>query len=110
MAWSKRSLDCARCPKDGRGDRSDGCPLWWRTRWQNGAEEKEIVDCGLVQLPTYLAEVIKASNRPAAAIESTRNEISAGFAQVVRQMMRVLPFRVDNSQESLNAPSECSQS
>lgn len=70
-------------------DRSDGCPLWWVTRWTNGSEEKEIAQCGLVQLPHYLTEVIKASNRPAAAIESTRNEIAVGLARVAESIPRL---------------------
>jgi hypothetical protein len=35
-----------------------------------------------VQLPLYLTEVIMASNRPAAAIESTRNEIADGLSRI----------------------------
>lgn len=77
MAYSKDAFNCARCPgKAGDG----GCPMWWDTIWEKPDGEAKIVSsCGFTQLPLYLTEVIKASNRPAAAIESTRNEIVKGF-------------------------------
>ena len=73
MGWSEDALNCSRCPKEG-------CPLWWKTSWTNAAGEMKLEEsCGLTQLPLYLTEVVKASNRPAAAIESARNEIAKGF-------------------------------
>ena len=42
--------------------------------------------CGWTAMPIFLTEVIKASNRPAAAVESTRNEIAAGLAEVGRRL------------------------
>lgn len=82
MAYSKHAFDCARCPqKSGDG----GCPMWWETLHTNVAtsEEKWLKSCGFEQLPLYLIEVIKASNRPAAAVESTRNEIALGLARLL---------------------------
>ena len=59
--------------------------MWWTTAWEKEGEETKIVDgCGFEQLPRYLHEVVKASNRPAAAIESTRNEIVNGFSRIAQ--------------------------
>jgi len=80
MTFSKHAFDCARCPgKAGDG----GCPAFWETIWERPTGETKIIKgCGFEQLPLYLTEVIKASNRPAAAIESTRNEIANGLARI----------------------------
>lgn len=43
-------------------------------------EERFIVGCFYQVIPRLMVELVKASNRPAAAIESTRNEIVKGFA------------------------------
>ena len=42
-------------------------------------EDKLVKDCGYKLMPTMLVEVIKASNRPAAAVESLRNVIVASM-------------------------------
>ena len=86
LPWSKRSHQCYRCPKDGAGDKSRGCPLWWKTVQTNAqtGETRVLEECGHVQLPIYLTEVIKAANRPAAAIESTRNEIAQGLTRIAQ--------------------------
>lgn len=91
MAYSKHAFNCAKCPGKG-GD--DGCPAWWETVWNNVADgqTKVIRGCGFEQLPLYIVELIKASNRPAAAVESARNEIANGFEQLV-STMRALPPR-----------------
>ena len=84
--WSKNANICHKCPKDGASDGSRGCPWWWKTTHENVStnEIKVIEECGKVQLPLFLVEVIKASNRPAAAVESARNEISRLVAEVGR--------------------------
>jgi len=41
--------------------------------------EEKVVQCAFEAMFDALIEVIKASNRPAAAIESTREEIIKGF-------------------------------
>lgn len=52
--WSKRSLDCARCPRDGRGDGTDGCPCWRSVEdgimglaSPDAEREEVLVGCGL---------------------------------------------------------------
>ena len=101
--YSKNALNCARCP----GKRGDGgCPMWWESQFTNGAGDVRYVkSCGFEQLPQYLIEVIKASNRPAAAIESTRNEIAEGLARIAGATAQTIAEFADRrSSESLGGP------
>lgn len=76
----KGAFECAKCPGNGDPSKGRACPMWWKTVWQRAQEDVKIVEaCGYTQLPHYLTEVIKASNRPAAAVESMRNEMSRGL-------------------------------
>lgn len=83
---------CERCPHRYS---STGCPCWIgpqagfvETNVVTG-EERFITGCFFQVIPRLMVEVIKASNRPAAAVESTRNEIARGFERVVQGMERV---------------------
>lgn len=78
------AFQCAECPKNNDPDRGRSCPAWWEWASDNIATGETRLErrCGLEALPIFLVEVIKASNRPAAAIESTRNEIAKGFGQI----------------------------
>lgn len=78
MTCYRHAWDCRRCPQ--RND-EQGCPAWTELLESNTAtgEERITKGCLFALLPRLLVEVLKASNRPAAAIESTRNEIAAGF-------------------------------
>ena len=89
--YSKHAFNCCKCPGKG-GD--GGCPMFWDTVHTNiqTGEIKTIRSCGYEQLPTYLVEVIKASNRPAAAVESCRNEIAAGLAKVAEAFVTATPL------------------
>lgn len=75
------AFHCAKCPRNNNPEIGPSCPAWWETVHNNihTGHTKVWKSCAWEQLPTYLIEVIKASNRPAAAVESTRNEISKGF-------------------------------
>lgn len=72
-AWN-----CKKCP---RSNEENGCPAWIEYVQENPStgEQKFAKECLFKALPVFLIEVLKASNRPAAAIESTRNEIVRGF-------------------------------
>lgn len=87
--YSKNAFTCHKCPKTN-GD--GGCPAWWESIWENPEtkESKVLKGCAFEQMQTYLLEVIRASNRPAAAIESARNEIASGFGRVA-SVMKALP-------------------
>ena len=68
----KNAFNCKKCP--GTSDET-GCPYWWEFTAFDQHTGKEILrkQCGITALPKLLTEVIIASNRPAAAIESLRN-------------------------------------
>lgn len=75
---TKNTNRCSDCP--GRND-EEGCMWWWEwveTNTSNG-QERLRKQCGKQAMQVFMVEVIKASNRPAAAVESTRNEIVKGF-------------------------------
>ena len=77
----RNAFNCKRCPQSN-DDR--GCPVWWETVWEApSGETRTIRSCGFTQIPLYLTEVIKASNRPAAAVEGVRNETAEGFERIV---------------------------
>lgn len=70
----KNAFKCHKCP--GVND-ENGCPNWTElleTNPQTG-EERLRKGCGFIMQQIFLLEVLKASNRPAAAIEDMRNNI-----------------------------------
>lgn len=84
------------CPETSDPGRKWYCPWFWETIATDIATGKETLvrSCGAGQLQTYMIEVIKASNRPAAAVESMRNEMVNGVATLaagVRLLAEVAP-------------------
>ena len=76
----KNADNCKQCPK--RND-EDGCQWWWEWVETNGTGQERLrKQCGKSAMQVFMVEVIKASNRPAAAVESTRNEIVKGFERL----------------------------
>lgn len=77
MPGYKGAFDCSRCPMNGDPTAGRACPAWHELMMTNVAtgEERLVKDCLFRVLPSILIEVVKASNRPAAAIESMRNEV-----------------------------------
>ena len=69
---------CEDCPE---ANGKQGCPAWTELVESNvqTGEERLTKDCLFQLFPRLFIEVIKASNRPAAAVESCRNEIAQGF-------------------------------
>ena len=84
----KNAFKCSKCPQSNG---QDGCPAWVEIMQTNTAtgEERLHKDCLFQQLPHLMVEVVKASNRPAAAVEEARNEIANGFNQL-NQVMPLL--------------------
>ncbi len=89
----KHAFECKKCPK--RND-IEGCPAWWEVVYTNPAsgETRLEKNCGWSQLPKMIVEVIKASNRPAAAVESCRNEIAMGFVGVSEALRSVSTIQI----------------
>jgi recombinational DNA repair protein RecR len=84
------------CPETSDPREKVYCPLWGEGDdvfiLENTATgEQKIERCGARVMIKGMIEVIKASNRPAAAVESTRNVISQGFEQVGDQISRIAP-------------------
>lgn len=76
---------CEKCP---HAYSKIGCPCWiepesgfMETNTQTG-EERIVQGCFFQVLPRLMAHVVRASNRPAAALETWRNEMANGFAHI----------------------------
>jgi hypothetical protein len=80
--YSENAFNCSKCPENGG---YGGCPAWWEIVWEkpNTDEVKVEKGCGLEMMPKLLLEVLKASNRPAAAVESMRNEMKKDFGSLL---------------------------
>lgn len=83
--------DAFKCSRYKVGRVCD-CPAWLELLERNDKGEERITkDCSFKLMPRMMIEVIKASNRPAAAIESTRNEIVRGFQNLSATIALVGP-------------------
>ena len=83
-----KAFQCHECPRNADPERGPSCPAWWEyvaTEIASGREEIRR-ECGWQAMPRFFVEVIRASNRPAAAVEDTRNQIVAGFAEVAGRL------------------------
>ena len=87
---------CEKCPNRYK---PEGCPCWidktagfMKTNIQTG-EEDFITGCFYQVVPFLMIEVVKASNRPAAVMESVRNEIANGFSKVASV---IAPIMIEN--------------
>jgi hypothetical protein len=86
---------CERCP---HRTAAAGCPCWigeqagfLETNVVTG-EQRFITGCFYQVIPKLMVELIKASNRPAAAIESTRNEMSRCLTMIAQNVMPLRPL------------------
>lgn len=93
------AFNCKKCSESVKG-----CPCWTElieTNIQTG-EDRITKDCLYKLLPHLLVEVIKASNRPAAAVETMRNNLienlSRGFSALVNAVeVKSLPKPEDDN-------------
>lgn len=72
------------CPRNNNPAKGKYCPAWteyMETNHQSG-EERLQKECIFTAMPKFMIHTARAANRPAAAIESARNEIISGFSQV----------------------------
>lgn len=95
----RNAWNCKKCPE--RND-AQGCPAWieYMQEHVGTGEQRLSKECLFQALPVFLVEVIKASNRPAAAAESTRNEIVNGFAALI-EMTQKVPSLAAGANDSL---------
>lgn len=80
---------CKRCPNRYS---KVGCPCWitekhgfLETNVQTG-EQRVVTGCFYEVIPKLMMHVVQASNRPAAAVESTRNELVRGLDEIGRRV------------------------
>lgn len=87
-----------KCPKNSDPAKGKYCPAWteyMETNPQTG-EERLQKECLFQAMPRFMIETIKAANRPAAAIESTRNEIANGMSTVFTMLSHFPEIKVNN--------------
>ena len=89
---NKKYLKAFACITGDCPQSVEGCPMWSEIIQTNISNGEERMLCGCYPQISLLAdvEVIKASNRPAAAVESTRNEIVKGFEKVTNTVVQVM--------------------
>lgn len=76
------------CPRNNDPSKGKYCPAWTEyteTNHQTG-EDRIQKECMFTAMPKFMAHTLAAANRPAAAIESTRNELAEGFNKVANVM------------------------
>ena len=84
----KKAFICKKCPQSNG---ENGCPMWWEFMATDVSSQKQAIKkmCGYQALPTFLTEVIIASNRPAAEISAMRCEAEDQKDALVSGMNRV---------------------
>lgn len=85
------------CPRNSDPERGKYCPAWTEyveTNMQTG-DERVTKECVFKALPRFMIETVKAANRPAAAVESTRNELARGFDQINANLERIPALLLD---------------
>lgn len=104
----KCALIGAECPRTNNPDAKLYCPAWSDgVVWTNvRTGEEKIVNCSFQALMPTLVEVVKASNRPAAAVESTRNEIVNGFAALIEMTQKVPALAGGNESLAISPQNE----
>lgn len=83
----------AVCPRTDNPSARRYCPFWSDDPmiWQNQRTgEQRAYHCAAMMMMQTQKEVIAASNRPAAAVESIRDEITKGFSQVAGVMTNLV--------------------
>lgn len=79
------------CPRNSDPQQGKYCPAWTEyaeTNLQTG-EERIKKECMFQAMPRFMIETVKAANRPAAAMESTRNEIARSFQELNDNVRRI---------------------
>ena len=86
------AFDCASCPQNADPAQGRACPMFWETVYTEPSTGKiDIVRaCGYTQLPRFLIEVIRASNRPAASIDKVNNTIAGEFSKMETLLAKTL--------------------
>ena len=90
------------CPRNNDPQRGKYCPCWTEyteTNLQTG-EERLTKECFFDAMPRFMIETVKACNRPAAALEYTRNELAKGLTHVASQLQHLPRALAEQSSQS----------
>lgn len=81
------AFNCANCPQNNT---ENGCPAWTELVMENPETKEVRIDraCFFQNFQKLMIEVIKASNRPAAAIERNGNMLVNAFHETSQQFLR----------------------
>ena len=100
----KNAFICKKCPQSNG---ENGCPMWWEFSATNVESNQPVLKkmCGYQALPTFLTEVIVASNRPAAEIGAMRceaeNQKDALVSALVKVTQAIQPIYIENNSRFL---------
>lgn len=89
------------CPRNSDPQRGKYCPAWTEyaeTNIQSG-EERIKRECMFQAMPRFMIECVRAANRPAAAMESSRNEIARGFEELNQRVQKIPALLLENRRE-----------
>jgi hypothetical protein len=91
------AFNCKKCPGNAG---PQGCPDWigFVERDDTG-KERYTEQCGRQAWPLWMGHVLAASNRPAAAIESTRNALVEALNGVGRVLDKQIDARISSASE-----------
>lgn len=72
-----------RCPRNNDPEKGTYCPAWTEYMESNPqGEERLQKECLFSAMPKFMIHTLAAANRPAAAIESLRNETTDHLGQI----------------------------
>jgi len=90
------------CPRNNDPEKGAYCPAWTEyteTNHQTG-EDRIQKECMFTAMPKFMAHTLSAANRPAAAIEQTRNELVRGFSQVSQALYSGARIEQENDDDA----------
>lgn len=72
------------CPRNSDPAKGKYCPAWteYVETNEHTGEERMQKECVFTAMPKFMIYSARAANRPAAAIESARNELVSGFTKM----------------------------
>lgn len=72
------------CPRNNDPEKGKYCPAWteYMETNQSTQEERLQKECLFTAMPKFMIHTLQAANRPAAAVESMRNEMAEGLGRI----------------------------
>jgi hypothetical protein len=99
---SECPLICGMCPMNDDPAKGRWCPNWIKTVEENAAGEARIAEgCLSHELPRFLIQVIRASNRPAAAFEKARNAVAGRLEKALPEFFGGLKRELDAGEQPM---------